>query len=226
MGMVLVSGGMDSLVCAAIAAKIHPQLYFLHLNYGQLTESKELWCFQQIADHYAVPDARRKIIDISFLKEIGGSSLTDQRLEVRTGGVVDSSIPNSYVPFRNTIILSLAVAWAEVVGVRKIYIGAVHEDSSGYPDCRPSYYRALNTLITEGTKAGSEGSGIEVITPVIDHSKDKIVKRGMELSAPFHLSWSCYKSGDFACGVCDSCLLRLRAFARAGVKDPIKYRVY
>ncbi|MBF0313797.1 MAG: 7-cyano-7-deazaguanine synthase QueC [Oligoflexia bacterium] len=221
--IVLVSGGMDSLVTAAIAhseSKSSEHLYFLHMNYGQKTESKELWCFHKIADHYQVLSDHRKIVDISFLKEIGGSSLTDSKMQVSDFKGESTAIPTSYVPFRNTIIISLAVAWAEVVGAVRIYIGAVHEDSSGYPDCRPSYYKAMNKLIHEGTKATS----IHVVTPVIHLSKDKIIQQGVDLHAPFEYTWSCYKAEDAACGVCDSCALRLRAFARLGMTDPIKYR--
>lgn len=241
--IVLVSGGMDSLVTAAIAAaeseseteseagspqKQQSQLYFLHVNYGQKTETKELLCFKQIADFYNVPDSRRKIIDLSFLKEIGGSSLTDKSIDVEASSIdlsstltTDHQVPNSYVPFRNTILISLAVAWAEVTRAKKIYIGAVHEDSSGYPDCRPSYYRAMNQLIAEGTKSNS---GISVVTPVIQMSKREIVLKGHQLRAPFNFTWSCYSQQDIACGVCDSCVLRIRAFKQAGIVDPISYK--
>ncbi|MBF0359879.1 MAG: 7-cyano-7-deazaguanine synthase QueC [Oligoflexia bacterium] len=223
--VVLVSGGMDSLVTLAIANEKYGQdnIFMLHLNYGQRTESKELQCFKEIVKHYKIPKSRRKIIDMSFLKEIGGSSLTDKKMKVTPfkgdKRKSKSIIPSSYVPFRNTIILSLAVAYAEVICAKKIYIGAVYEDSSGYPDCRPKYYKAINKVIQEGTKF----TGIEVLTPVIYLSKDKIIAEGIRLKAPFKLSWSCYKSEKIACGVCDSCVLRLRAFDRAGVLDPIQY---
>ncbi len=217
--IVLVSGGMDSLVCAAIANTFHDKMAFLHLNYGQNTEQKELESFKQIAKFYNVSLENQKIIDISFLKEIGGSSLTDKTIEVSKYTGDENEIPSSYVPFRNTHILSMAVSWAEIIGAQKIYIGAVEEDSSGYPDCRKSYYQAFNNLIKEGTKEGN----IEIVTPVIDLSKDKIVKKAIELNAPLELSWSCYKSSDKACGVCDSCALRLRAFEKAHLEDPIPY---
>ncbi|MFT6070087.1 MAG: 7-cyano-7-deazaguanine synthase [Bacteriovoracaceae bacterium] len=219
LAVVLVSGGMDSLVTAALANEAHEKLAFLHLNYGQNTEDKELQCFHEIADHYKVPDGSRKIIDVSFLKQIGGSSLTDDSIDVKKYDGDSDEIPDSYVPFRNTHIVSMAVSWSEVIGAKKIYIGAVEEDSSGYPDCRPSYYKALNALIKEGTKDGD----IEVITPVIHLKKEEIVKKAVELKAPLESSWSCYERGDKSCGTCDSCALRLRGFAKAGLEDPIEY---
>lgn len=215
----LVSGGMDSLVCAAIANEKHERLAFLHLNYGQKTEERELKCFHEIADFYNVPRNMRKVVDVSFLKQIGGSSLTDDDIEVKKYKGDSEEIPDSYVPFRNTHIVSMAVSLAEVIDARKIYIGAVYEDSSGYPDCRPSYYKALNALIKEGTKNGD----IEVITPVIHMTKPEIVKKAVELKAPLASSYSCYAKGDKACGVCDSCALRLKGFELAGIEDPIEY---
>lgn len=220
LAIVLVSGGMDSLVSAAIAAESHERLAFLHLNYGQKTEKKELKCFHEIANFYKVDPTLRKIIDVSFLKQIGGSSLTDDAITVKKYKGDSHEIPDSYVPFRNTHIISMAVSWAEIVGSTKIYIGAVYEDSSGYPDCRPSYYKAMNLLIKEGTKDGN----IKVITPIIHMSKNEIVKKAIELNAPLQSSWSCYESNDYACGVCDSCALRLKGFAKAGVEDPIPYK--
>ncbi|MFZ8933842.1 MAG: 7-cyano-7-deazaguanine synthase QueC [Bacteriovoracaceae bacterium] len=217
LAVVLVSGGMDSLVCTALANEDHKNLALLHLNYGQKTEDKELDCFKQIAKHYNVEHT--KTIDVSFLKQIGGSSLTDQNIEVKKFKGESEQIPDSYVPFRNTHLVSMAVSWAEVIGATKIYIGAVAEDSSGYPDCRPSYYKALNALIKEGTKDGN----IEVITPLIHYKKEEIVLKAIELKAPLEKSWSCYGSSTKACGVCDSCALRLRGFQKAGVKDPIEY---
>ncbi|MDH5581118.1 MAG: 7-cyano-7-deazaguanine synthase QueC [Bdellovibrionales bacterium] len=217
LAVVLVSGGMDSLVCSAIAHRKHKRLALLHLNYGQKTEDKELDCFEKIAKHYNVEQT--KVIDVSFLKQIGGSSLTDQSIEVKQYKGESEEIPDSYVPFRNTHLVSMAVSWAEVIGATKIYIGAVAEDSSGYPDCRPSYYKALNALIKEGTKDGN----IEVITPLIHFKKEEIVLKAIELKAPLENSWSCYGSSEKACGVCDSCALRLRGFQKAGVEDPIEY---
>lgn len=220
----LVSGGMDSLVTAAIAQKENKNLAFLHLNYGQKTEKKEQWCFEEIAKHYQVPKQWIKIIDMSFLKQIGGSSLTDDSIAVADysadhGPGADKIIPSSYVPFRNTIILSLAVSWAETIGADKLYIGAVYEDASGYPDCRPEYYAAMNKVI----EVGAKNNHIKIITPVINMRKSEIAKKGAELNAPFHLSWSCYAREDAACGVCDSCVLRLRGFKEANMIDPIAY---
>lgn len=218
--IVLLSGGMDSLVCAGLAVKENPDVFFLHMNYGQKTSLKERECFDKIADFYQIPETKRKVIDMTFLKQIGGSSLTDESIEVKSSNLDSNAIPDSYVPFRNSIILSLAVSWAEVVGAKKLYIGANHEDSPGYPDCRPSYYEAFNKVIKEGTKEGD----IQILTPVISMRKAKIVELGTNLKVPFELSWSCYKSGDKACGVCDSCALRLRGFKEANIKDPITYQ--
>ena len=217
--IVLVSGGMDSLVTAAIAAKAHSTLAFLHMNYGQKTEKRELISFENIAAHYNVPTERQLVVDISFLKQIGGCSLTDDSISVTKFEGDSGEVPNSYVPFRNTHIISIAVSWAEIIGAKQIYIGAVHEDSSGYPDCRPSYYRAMNSLIKEGTKNGD----ITVTTPIINLSKSEIVKKAIELKAPIELSYSCYDRNDKACGVCDSCALRLRGFEKVGIPDPIEY---
>lgn len=219
LAIVLVSGGMDSLVTAAMAYEKYENLAFLHLNYGQKTQEKELACFHKIADHYNVSSKLRKIIDISFLTSIGGSSLTDDSIDVKDYNGESEEIPDSYVPFRNTHIIAMAVSWAEVIAATKIYIGAVFEDSSGYPDCRPSYYEAYNNLIKVGTKEGI----IQIETPVILMKKEEIVKKALELSAPLKDSWSCYARGDVSCGVCDSCVLRLRGFAQAGVTDPLPY---
>lgn len=219
LAVVLVSGGMDSLVCAAIANEAHEHLAFLHLNYGQKTEERELASFHKIADHYNVDPSLRKIIDVSFLKQIGGSSLTDDGIDVKKFKGDSEEIPDSYVPFRNTHIIAMAVSWSEVIGAKKIYIGAVYEDSSGYPDCRPSYYEAYNNLIKQGTKAGD----IQILTPVIYLKKEEIVQKAVSLKAPLEHSYSCYARGDKACGVCDSCALRLRGFEKAGIQDPIEY---
>lgn len=218
--IVLVSGGMDSLVCAGEALAMKHEVSFLHMNYGQKTSSRERQSFEAIADHYQIPIHGRKVIDMTFLKQIGGSSLTDESIDVKTYKGDSAGIPDSYVPFRNSIIISLAVSWAEVVGATKLFIGANHEDSPGYPDCRPSYYDAFNRVIREGTKAGN----IEILTPVIGLKKRDIVLRGQQLGVPFALSWSCYKSTVKACGSCDSCALRLRGFKEAGIADPIDYQ--
>ncbi len=219
LAIVLVSGGMDSCLTAAIANQNHHNLAFLHLNYGQNTENKELQCYQDICDHYGVAKENRKIIDVSFLQQIGGSSLTDRNIDVKKYQGDSDEVPDSYVPFRNTHIISMAVSWAEVINAKKIYIGAVEEDSSGYPDCRPSYYEAINNLIKEGTKDGD----IEVRTPLIKMTKKEIILKAIDIKAPVELSWSCYEREDKSCGVCDSCALRLRGFQQAGIEDPIEY---
>lgn len=219
LAIVLVSGGMDSLVVAAMADKTHERMAFLHLNYGQKTQQKEFECFQKIADHYKVPENHRKIIDMTFLNQIGGSSLTDEKLAVSKYQGDSKDIPTSYVPFRNTHIIAMAVSWAEVLGGTSIYIGANYEDSPGYPDCRPEYYDAYNKLIEKGTKNGN----IQVHTPIIMMKKKEIVEKASQLNAPLHLTWSCYAREDRACGECDSCALRLRGFKEAGIPDPIDY---
>lgn len=219
LAIVLVSGGMDSLAVAAMANEKFERLAFLHLNYGQKTSHKERECFDKICDFYAVDKNHQKIIDMTFLSQIGGSSLTDSRIEVSKYEGDSDLIPSSYVPFRNTHIIAMAVSWAEVIGAKKIYIGANYEDSPGYPDCRPSYYQAYNELIKQGTKDGD----IEIVTPVIMMKKAEIVTEALKLKAPLDITWSCYARADKACGVCDSCALRLRGFKEAGLKDPIDY---
>lgn len=215
--IVLVSGGMDSAVTAAIAASLRP-VAFLHVNYGQLTEARELKAFTEIADHFHVKE--RLIADIRYLKDIGGSALTDSNIEVPVGDLSNKEIPATYVPFRNGHLLAIAVSWAEVIGADSIYIGAVEADSSGYPDCRTEFFASFERAVALGTKAGN----ISIKTPLIKMSKAEIVRKGVELGAPLRLTWSCYKETDAACGKCDSCLLRLRGFEGAGVKDPIPYR--
>jgi len=215
--VILVSGGMDSLVTAAIA-NLENELCFLHMNYGQRTESRELRAFKDIADYYCVK--KQLVVDVKYLSQIGGSSLTDNKIEVSEANLHYNGVPTSYVPFRNANILSIAVSWAEVIGAKKIFIGAVEEDSSGYPDCREAFYDAFNKVISFGTKPDSN---IEIVTPIIHLMKHQIVLKGNELEAPFELSWSCYKNEDRACGECDSCALRLKGFQLAGIEDPIKY---
>jgi len=217
--IVLVSGGMDSCVTAALAQAAGDELSFLHLNYGQRTERRELKAFHDLADFYGIPEARRMVCSIAHLAAIGGSSLTDASIPVSGANLENTEIPSSYVPFRNAHILSVAVSWAEVCGAKRIYIGVVFEDSSGYPDCRPEYYTAFNEVIRLGTAAGD----IHIETPIIYLTKEAIIRRGLELSAPLGLTWSCYQSEDKACGVCDSCALRLRGFQRVGIEDPLPY---
>lgn len=214
----LVSGGMDSCVTAAIAHQENDQLAFLHVSYGQRTEKRELEAFEALADHYGVKS--RLVISLEHLAKIGGSSLTDDAIPVTTANLASSTIPSSYVPFRNAHLLSAAVSWGEVIKASAVYIGAVAEDSSGYPDCRPEFYAAFQGAIDLGTKPETH---LEIRTPVINLRKSEIVRRGIELEAPLHLTWSCYQESELACGNCDSCALRLRAFREAGVTDPIPY---
>lgn len=214
----LVSGGMDSCVTAAIAQKENDELAFLHVSYGQLTEKRERQAFEAIADHFNV--GLRLVISLEHLAKIGGSSLTDFSIPVSSPDLATSAIPSSYVPFRNAHLLSAAVSWGEVINAAAIYIGAVAEDSSGYPDCRPEFYDAFQKVLDIGTKPETR---ITIRTPVIHMRKSEIVRMGMDLGAPLQLTWSCYKESDLACGNCDSCALRLRAFREAGVKDPIPY---
>jgi 7-cyano-7-deazaguanine synthase len=209
---------MDSCVTAAIAARESDEIAFLHVSYGQLTEARERRAFNEIADHYGVKD--RLDVSIEHLAKIGGSSLTDVEITVSEADLESKEIPSSYVPFRNANMLAIAVSWAEVIGATAIYIGAVAEDSSGYPDCRPEFYEAFQKVIDTGTKPDTR---IEIRTPIIHLSKAEIIKKGLELDAPLYLTWSCYRSEDLACGTCDSCALRLRGFERARAKDPIDY---
>ncbi len=219
LAVVLVSGGMDSCVSAALAV-LEYDLAFLHLNYGQKTEARELKAFNDIADYYKVK--KRLVVDARFFNEIGGSSLTDDSIPVTNANLESKDIPNSYVPFRNANILAIATSYSEVIGASKIFIGAVEEDSSGYPDCRSDFYEAYNKVISIGTKPETK---IQIKTPLINMKKCEIIKKGFDLAAPMHLSWSCYQSVDKACGVCDSCALRLRGFQEAGIVDPIDYKI-
>lgn len=218
--IVLVSGGMDSCVTAAIAREQADALAFLHISYGQRTEARERKAFNEIADFYDVN--KRLDVSIEHLAKIGGSSLTDVEMNVTEADLESKEIPTSYVPFRNANMLAIAVSWAEVIGAGAIYVGAVAEDSSGYPDCRPEFFDAFQKTIDAGTKPETS---IEIHTPIIHLSKAEIVKKGIDLNAPLHLTWSCYRSEELACGTCDSCALRLRGFAQAGETDPIPYAV-
>ncbi|HKI12908.1 MAG TPA: 7-cyano-7-deazaguanine synthase QueC [Candidatus Acidoferrum sp.] len=224
--VVLLSGGMDSCVCTAIAREQHGagNVALLHAGYGQRTEKRERRAFEEIAGFYGVSE--KLVVQLDHFRAIGGSALIDQKItvpenELGAPGPGGSEIPVTYVPFRNAHFLSVAVSWAEAIGAQAIYIGAVAEDSSGYPDCRPEYYRIFQELIRVGTRPETH---IELVTPVIGMRKSEIVRRGLALGAPLHLTWSCYQGEELACGACDSCLLRLRAFADADVPDPIPYR--
>jgi 7-cyano-7-deazaguanine synthase len=219
--VVLLSGGMDSCVTAAIAHETHA-LALVHASYGQRTEHRERRSFDEIADFYSVSE--RLVVRLDHFAQIGGSALTDKRIAVpeETGDLsVGNEIPSTYVPFRNAHFLAVAVSWAEVIGASAVFIGAVAEDSSGYPDCRPEYYRVFQQLVREGTRPETR---IEIVTPVIGMRKREIIQRGIELGAPLDRTWSCYQFDDEACGSCDSCRLRLKAFMEAGVTDPIAYR--
>src|ERR1039457_5192035 len=218
--VVLLSGGMDSCVCAALAARDHAAAA-LHVSYGQRTEARERQSFLAICQRLNIHD--KLLVRNEALRAVGGAALTDENIPVPTGDAaghaVGHDIPVTYVPFRNAHFMAVAVSWAEVLGAEKIYIGAVEPDSSGYPDCRPAYYQAFNQVVKTGTKEGK----IQVVTPLIAMRKTDIVRLGLELGAPFDLTWSCYSRKDQACGICDSCVLRLRAFEAAGVQDPIPY---
>jgi 7-cyano-7-deazaguanine synthase len=214
--VVLLSGGMDSCVCATLAARDHDAAA-VHISYGQRTEEHERQSFLAICERLGIRD--RLMVRNEALRVIGGSALTDDALDVPTSAAAGNGIPVTYVPFRNAHFLAVAVSWAEVLGAKKVYIGAVEPDSSGYPDCRPAYYKAFNDVVRTGTKEGD----IEVVTPLIAMRKNEIVRLGLELGAPLDLTWSCYSREDEACGVCDSCVLRLRAFEAAGMQDPIAY---
>jgi 7-cyano-7-deazaguanine synthase len=215
------SGGMDSSVCAALAARDY-DVFAVHFSYGQRTETRELHSAQEVAHIVGVKELLHLKIDL--FRRIGGSALTDASIAVPVAGdetSIGNEVPVTYVPFRNAHFLSAAVSWAEVLGAKTVFIGAVEQDSSGYPDCRPAYYEAFNQLIRMGTKDGQ----IQVATPLIEMRKSEIVRLGVELGAPFHVSWSCYSGETEACGVCESCVLRLRAFREAGAVDPIPYAV-
>jgi 7-cyano-7-deazaguanine synthase len=213
------SGGMDSCVCAALAAREY-EVYAVHFSYGQRTEARELQAARAVAEAVGVKELLHLRIDL--FRRIGGSALTDQSIAVpiaQDGETIGSSIPVTYVPFRNAHFLSAAVSWAEVLGAKTVIVGAVEQDSSGYPDCRPAYYEAFNRLIETGTRDGD----IRIETPLIGLRKSEIVRLGVELGAPFHVSWSCYSGETEACGVCESCVLRLRAFGEVGTDDPVLY---
>ena len=218
--VVCLSGGMDSCLCATLAARQY-ETFAVHFSYGQRTQARELRSAQEMARLLNIQELLH--LNIDLFRRIGGSALTDPAIAVPQAAAdeatIGSHIPVTYVPFRNAHFLSAAVSWAEVLGAGTIFIGAVEQDSSGYPDCRPAYYDAFNQLIREGTKDGA----IRIETPLIHMRKSDIVRLGVELGAPFHVSWSCYSGESEACGVCESCVLRLRAFREAGAVDPIPY---
>jgi 7-cyano-7-deazaguanine synthase len=219
LAVALISGGMDSAVALGITLKDGYETAGLHLNYGQKTEAREEKAFRDICDFHGV--SKRLLVPLPYFRQIGGSSLTDEKIPVSTAGIDPGIIPTSYVPFRNAHGLSIAASWAEVLGASRIVIGAVEEDGSGYPDCREVFYKAFEQAVDLGTKPETR---MEIYTPVIHFSKAAIVRKGAELGVPFQLTWSCYQNEDFACGICDSCRLRLKGFAEAGVPDPIRYK--
>lgn len=216
--VVLLSGGMDSTTCLAIAKNESEEVATLHLNYGHRTEERELQAYKELSDYYKIE--KRLVVDVTHLSVIGGSSLTDKNINVDNADLDSTEIPTSYVPFRNANILSIATSWAEVLKFNALYIGAVEEDSAGYPDCRPEFYEAFEKVIATGTKPETQ---IKIYTPLIKMSKKDIVEKGHELNVPFVHTWSCYANNDIACGTCDSCVRRLRGFEMTNTKDPIKY---
>ena len=220
LAVVALSGGMDSCVAAAVAKQNNFELCLLHASYGQLTEAREGLAFQQIANYYEVPPQRRLTVPMQALKMIGGSSLTDAAVQMEHGNLDRAEVPSTYVPFRNAHLLAACVSWAETIGAADIFVGFVEADSSGYPDCSADFLKAFEAAANSGTKRSTR---IKIHAPLIDNTKAEIVKIGMSIGAPLHLTWSCYKSEAQACGVCDSCLLRLRGFSQAGFSDPIEY---
>jgi len=217
--VVLASGGMDSCTLVGLAAREH-EVAMLHASYGQRTAARELRSFHAIADFYSVPTERRLNVSLAHLAAVGGSCLTDRAMPVPEGQFDREGIPTSYVPFRNANLLSIATSWGEVLGARRIFFGAMEEDSSGYPDCREVFIEAFNRLIQAGVRPETR---LAVVAPLLHLTKAEVVRLGTRLGSPFHLTWSCYQSEDVACGRCDSCLLRLRGFREAGVEDPIPY---
>lgn len=218
--VVLLSGGMDSALCAAIALQTGYTVAALHLNYGQKTQARELECFHRLAEYFNASE--KLVVDVSHFSAIGGSSLTDSAIQVTKADLTSEEIPSSYVPFRNGNILSIAVSWAEVIGAEAIFIGAMQLDSSGYPDCRREFFDSFEQSINLGTKPETN---IKIVTPLIDFTKKDIVEKGLQHGVPFGFTWSCYSDSDTACGVCDSCALRLRGFQAAGANDPLNYKV-
>lgn len=220
LAVVLVSGGMDSLTTAGMAMYDGCDLAFIHFNYGQRTEVAEYRAFLKIADFFSVSEEKRLVVHTNFFTQAGGSALTQPSVDVPEADLESGEIPITYVPFRNAVLLSMAVGWAEVLGAKLVYYGAVSQDSSGYPDCRPAFIEAFNGLVKEGTRPGS---GIRVVAPLVEMTKADIVHAASSMGLPLEDTWSCYAGNQEACGVCDSCALRLRGFREAGIEDPVKY---
>jgi 7-cyano-7-deazaguanine synthase len=218
--IILLSGGMDSAVVLAIAKDLGFNLYALHLNYGQRTQDAELKAFEKLCEYYSVKE--KLIVDINYLTQIGGSSLTDSKIQIQDAQINSQDIPNTYVPFRNANILAIATSWAEVIGAEALFIGANQIDSSGYPDTRDEFFKSYEKMIDLGTKPTTK---IKIFTPIIQMTKKEIVEQGQKLNVPFELTWSCYRESEIACGTCDSCVLRLKGFKDAGLTDPIPYKI-
>lgn len=212
--VILVSGGIDSCVAAAIANEEH-DLAFLHANYGQRTQERELKAFNKISDFYKVKE--KLICELNWLKEIGGSSLTDKSIPIPQGSLKSKKIPSTYVPFRNAILLSIATSWAETINADCIFIGAVAQDNPNYPDTQPEFFKIFNKLVQSGTKPRTN---IKILTPLNKLQKHEIIKLGFKLGAPLNLTWSCYKNSNTPCTICDACIRRKNAFKLAGLKDP------
>ena len=215
----IISGGMDSTLASYMMKQKGYEIIGVHFNYGQLTEAKELECFENICKSLHVKN--KYILDMGFFTQLGASALTDKSIEVPTSGLEDG-IPVTYVPFRNGIFLSMAAAIAEKEGAEVITIGVVEEDSSGYPDCKEEYIKAMQKAINLGTKPTTN---IIIEMPLVHLKKSQIVKEAIKYDVPLELTWSCYKDTQKACGVCDSCRLRLNGFKEAGIDDPIPYRI-
>jgi 7-cyano-7-deazaguanine synthase len=216
--VVLVSGGMDSATAAFEAQQRGYDLYFLHTTYGQQTADKESACAQQLAEYMEVADFIH--IETDHLARIGASSLTDDSIDVEEGELDSDEIPSSYVPFRNSNLLSMATSYAEANECGAVFIGAHSEDYSGYPDCRPEFFDAFQQVIDVGTKPETS---MELVAPFVDWTKTAIAERGLELDVPYGLTWSCYREETPACGTCDACAYRLKAFQKAGIEDSINY---
>lgn len=220
--IILLSGGMDSLLCLALSHARQDEIYTLHFDYGQRTFVKEKQSAEKISDHYQISKAHQIIVDLKFLSKLGGSGLTDNSIHLSTTGenLSKNDVPSSYVPYRNTLMLSYALSISEVYNVENILIGAVQDDELGYPDCRKVYFEALQKV----ADLGGNGKNCKIETPLILLKKHEIISQLYALKAPLELTWSCYQN-DLACGVCDSCRLRLQAFRELGMKDPLKYHI-
>jgi 7-cyano-7-deazaguanine synthase len=213
----VLSGGMDSTLASYIAKKEGYEIIAVHFNYGQRTEHKELEAFRNICIELNIKDKYE--INIPFFTQIGASALTDTSIEIPTGGIEDG-IPVTYVPFRNGIFLSIATAIAEKHEAQALFIGVVQEDSSGYPDCTDTFINKMESAMNQGTR---DETKLEIITPLVHMTKEEIVKKSLVLGVPLKYTWSCYANEEKACGVCDSCRLRLNGFKLAGVKDEVEY---